>query len=227
MWMLVALAHAEPPAYDLRVDGVTETCLVGEVDAAWVAGVLEPEGLRPTGGAMLCAMAMTWEGRALQEAVFVLGTEAQDAQPAGWFLLSALNTRTFFAWVERTRNRAPYWPGKVLLDPGEDAARLALAGRRGGVVDARSPAPRPEPVQALELPFVGPIHLPDKHWFDAEFTGTQLLWDFRPGVDSFQLGTLTADPMATALHASGFVPRQWALRTAGSHAKTDTRGPRP
>lgn len=226
MLLALALAHAEPPAYDLRIEGAHETCLLGEADAAWVAEVLAPEGLEPAGGAMLCAMAMTWEGRDFQEAVFVLGTAPAGERPAGWFLLSALNTRTFFAWVERTRNRAPYWPGKVLRDPGEALARVSLAGRRGGIVDALAPAPAPESVQAVDQPFVGPIHLPGRRWFDAEFTGAQTVWDFRPGVDRFALGSLTADPMATALHASGFVPKRWAVREAAAHSKTDTRGPR-
>lgn len=224
--LLLVSAAAAAPAYTIRVEGVQETCLLGEVDAAWADALMAAEGLVATHRAMLCAMDLTWEGRRFQEAVFTLEVAATGDQAAGWYLLSALNTRAFFAWVERSRNRSPYWPGKVVRDPGDATARLSLAGRRGGIAEASCPAPAPE-ATAVEAPFQGPIQLPERHWFDAEFSGGQRVWDFRPGVDTWSVGSLTADPMATALHASGFVPKQWAVREAGVHAKTDTQGPRP
>jgi len=222
-----APAAPESPPLVIRVDGVVETCLLGEVDAAWVRALLAEEGLVPSGGAMLCGTDLTWSGTRFQEAVFVLGTGPVGELSPGWFLVSALNSRPFFAWVERTKNRSPYWPGRVVVDAGEHAARLTVGGRRAGILDATAAAPASEAVVRTEAEFRGPIHLPGRAWFAAEFTGAQDTWPFQPGVDAFVRTEGSADPLGVVLGAAGFQPRSWSLRAAGVHAKSETQGVRP
>ncbi len=222
-----AFAGAAPaaPPLDLRVEGVVESCLVGEVDAAWVAALLAPEGLVFAGSAMVCGTDLEWSGTPFQEAVFVVATAPVGELGAGWFLVSALNSRPFFAWVERTKNRSPYWPGRIVIDPGDHYARITVGGRRAGIFEATSAGG--EEVVRSDEGFRGPIHLPGRAWFAAEFSGDRESWAFRTVSSTFVVAPGGTEPFAVALERSAFQPREWSVREQAVHAKSGTQAVRP
>lgn len=113
-----------PRKFDVVVSPVREVTLVGRADLGHWQRNLAVHGLHPTdanGSAemLLSSCEARFKGirfRELSVSVFVTqfaGGRTRD----GAFLLRAFNSIRFFAFVERTMFRTPYYPQQVALDP--------------------------------------------------------------------------------------------------------------
>lgn len=217
-------AAPQPGVYPIAVEPVDELCLAGPVDAGWAAGLLGPEGLVAAAvdgapSASVCATASSFLGKDFAEAVFGLTVEGAGSEP-DLFLVRALNSVRFFAWVERTRNRSPYGYGAVTHSSDPAALSVLLATADGEVLRAGSTHPPGPASPAVEV-FEGRVLQPGRSFFYARLEGALTRRPFVPG-DTFAVGPDAADPFAAALRASGFTPVEWRIRPAGRHAKTDT-----
>lgn len=229
-----------PRKFDVVVSPVREVSLVGGADLSYCRQRLAPHGLHATerdGRAemLLSACEARFKGvrfRELSLSIFV-AREAGSAARDGALLLRAFNSVRFFAWVERTLFRTPYYPGRIAVSP-DAPATIQLGGTRDPILRAAmagdgSAATRMAIPAAAGL-WQGPLFLPDLH--DAAAPATRLFYGslsgdtrtlpFDAARDVFQLGSAARDPVVLLLTKAGFEPTTWIVRAAATHGKSKT-----
>lgn len=229
-----------PRKFDVVVSPVREVTLVGHADLSYWQRQLAINGLHPTdanGNAemLLSSCEARFKGirfRELSVSVFVTeraGGRSRD----GAFLVRAYNSIRFFAFVERTMFRTPYYPQQIALDPQVpafmrlgDAAQpvLRAAMSKNAASSARNAVPaKPDGWQ-------GPIFLPDlrspqassSRLFYGSLTGDTRTITYDFGADTFEFDVQGGDPIARVLTESQFAPHEWILRAAATHGKSKT-----
>jgi hypothetical protein len=226
---------AQAVTYDVTLSGVQEVCLAGTADLAYWEKLLRPEGLAPAvkdGRAELsvCAMASRFMGIGFREAVLTVATTATpgSGRKDGLYLVTAVNSNPFFAWVERQTNQAPYQSGTVVA--AIEPTRTALGWGEGRLMGVQAVMTAPAAAQrSVQEPFEGPVYLPKDlspkrpqgAYFAVRLSGTTDVSPFDKRRDSFLLGN---DSLAVVKHLrrSHFVPQEWRVRRDATHAKSGT-----
>lgn len=208
------------------VEDVQEVSLLGSADLAFWAEHLRAEGLRPAehqGQARITVVATgaRFKGMPFRELAI---TVAVAGEGEAGFLLHAFNTSRFFAFVERTCFKTPYYPGQVEL--GTDGA-AAFGVSRDAQALLRAEA-GPDTARGDWLPdrWEGRVHLPRRHgaeWcFHAEMSGPSRRFAFDPVHDTLAISPAEDVPVLGWLLESGFMGSEWLLRRHAVHAKSRT-----
>lgn len=226
-----------PRKFDVIVSPVREVSLLGRADLRYWQERLKVHRLHPTevdGRAemMLSSCEARFRGVRFREflaAVFVTAKPGRRDRD-GVLLLRAFNSLRFFAWVERTMFRTPYYPGRVSLSP-EFPAFMRLGDEATPIVEVAMSAANDRTLPAASPDgWEGPIFLPDLNddavesarLFYGSLTGDTHTMSFDPIRDVFRLGNSQSDPVVSPLVESGFEPHEWILRAAGRHGKSKT-----
>jgi hypothetical protein len=222
-----------PVKYHVEIANVREVSIVGDADLAMWRRRLQGEGLRPTivdGRAQLVISAvdakfMGIRFREMSLSVFV--SQHGDDRRDGAFLAHAFNSVRFFAWVERTMFRTPYWPARLEVSCQPASFKAAQGGRT--LIEARRAAkPVPDlPLWVGEDGWQGPIYLPARFEGDAgsmfhgKIGGRTQVFPF--GTDDVlrMLPTEGNEPLAWFID-SDFTPREWHIRESARHGKSKT-----
>lgn len=211
------------------IEPVEELCLDGKVNAAWAEGILAAEGLhaRIVDGhavATVCGQHARFMGLAFSEATASLAVSdtAGGASLDAVYLADALNSRAFFAWVERSKNKLPYREGKVETRAAGDSLRMRFVVGTTEVLDATAPAIPPGSPTAMAN-YEGPAYLAGGRVFEVRLLGNETTVPFDPSTHSFTLAPAGRDPISDLLSAGQFTPTQWRVRPAGRHEKGRTK----
>lgn len=218
---------ARPPNAAV-VQDVQEVSLLGSADLAFWEEHLRAEGLRPAvhqGQARITvvATAARFKGVPFRELAITVAVAGEDE--AG-FLVHAFNTSRFFAFIERTCFKTPYYPGQVEL--GTETSAAFSASRDGQVLLRAEALPDAGQSQADWLPdrWEGRVHLPRRHgadWcFHAEMSGPSRRFAFDPEYDTLAISRADGVPVLGWLLESGFRGSEWLLRRHAVHAKSKT-----
>jgi hypothetical protein len=150
-----------------------------------------------------------------------------DAAPARIFLLHAFNSVPWFAWAERTFFQTPYYPGQTQMQaraPARVELRLGPdTALSAAMCEARAPAWRGEET------WEGGILLPRRisrtaraeRCFTARLSGLTEVYPF-VSADEFELAPAPEAPILQLLRDSGCAGREWHVRAAAVHAKSET-----
>jgi len=215
---------------------VREVSLLGRADLAYWEKRLQAEDLYPANidgqaGILIGATDSVYLGKAFREfTICVLSSRRHDEPaPEGVFLVQAINSVRFFAWVERTCFATPYFHGVVELKPALPASvkmtfqnQVVFAAQMG---DSASRSP-----ETMDYGFSGPVFLPRNRqrstaaskFFYARIQGQTTVIPFDPRLDQLELGTASADSCVESLRASRFTVTHWHLRPDAQHAKAKT-----
>lgn len=221
--------------YPVTVRPVTEVSLTGAADLVFWRARLQPEGLAPyddQGQARLVLIGadMRWMGvRFTELSISVALSRGPSAdQPGGMYLAQAFNSVGWFAWVERRLFQTPYELGRTEL-AAQPPACLALTIGGVPVFRASMAAARLSAWRGDEV-WEGGVFLPGRvsgtprseKLFFARLSGDTEIHPFQPENDTLEL---TPTPRAEAIQwlaDSGFAPREWRLRRAATHQKSQT-----
>ncbi len=229
-----------PRKFDVVVSPVREVTLIGRADLGYWQHYLAVHDLHPTDASgnaemLLSSCEARFKGirfRELSVSVFVTqhaGGRSRD----GAFLVRAFNSIRFFAFVERTMFRTPYYPQQVALDPqvpafmrlGDAAQPVLHAAMSKNVVTSDNTAHPATPDG-----WQGPIFLPDlrspqaasPRLFYGSLTGETQTIAYGSVADTFELGSPESEPIVPILIESQFAPHEWILRAAATHGKSKT-----
>lgn len=225
-------SSAKPPKekhLGISIEPVEELCLDGKVDATWAEGILAAEGLhaRIVDGAAVatvCGQHSRFMGLAFSEATATLWVtnSAGGGSADAVYLADALNSRAFFAWVERSKNKLPYRNGQVETRAAGDSLRMRLVVGTTEVLDAAAPAIPPGSPTAMAN-YEGPAYLAGGKVFEVRLLGNETTVPFDASTHTFKLAAAGRDPMSDLLTAGRFTPTQWRVRPAGRHEKGRTK----
>jgi hypothetical protein len=211
---------------------VREVSLHGTADLAYWTDQLAPHDLRPLerdGQARVLVIAADgrFHGVRFRELSFSVlvevGTHA--AAREGAYLVHAYNSSRFFAWCERTFFRTPYSAGDVAVAAADPVSvELRLGGRTAFRVARTVALPT---TAAAEGGWDGIVFLPSARpemdrSFHARVRGVTTTLPFDAASDTIQIHTDSDAPVLRSLLDSGFVPKEWQLRSDATHAKSTT-----
>lgn len=192
---------------DVRISPVHETCLVGTVSATWAAQRLAAVGLAADDGdasdgtvtAAVCAQDAAFHGLAFREAILMVNGRDQAT-----LLVQGVESRPWFARVERRRNHAPYDAGTITRSATTMDVRVGDTLLLTATVSAAPTSPG-------RYLTVGELYgLPG--WRAAiDLSGSLLERAFDPATDTFTPGSL--------LQEAGFTPKSWWVGDDGVHAR--------
>ncbi|RIK83878.1 MAG: hypothetical protein DCC68_02600 [Planctomycetota bacterium] len=228
-----------PRKFDVVVSPVREVSLVGRADLSYCRERLAPHALHATeiegrGEMLLSACEARFKGvriRELSLSIFV-AREAGSSARDGALLLRAFNSIRFFAWVERTLFRTPYYCGRIAVSP-DPPVSIRLGDDDNSIVRATmgdTDSAKPLAIPAVADGWQGPIFLPDLHdaaapaarLFYGSLTGDTRTIPFHAKCDVFRLGPTASDPIAPLLTDARFEPAAWIVRAAATHGKSKT-----
>lgn len=216
--------------YLVTVPNVQEASLYGSADLDFWREQLKPEGLAPRDDAgrvelLLIAARMQWLGVWFSE--LSISIALSPAAPARALLLYAFNSLPWFAWAERTFFQTPYYSGQTRLETRVPARiELSLTGAAGlsaTMTEARAPA------WSGDETWEGGILLPRRlsraaraeKLFHARLSGTTAVYPFA-STDALSLTPAPGAPILQQLKDSHFTGKEWHLRAAATHAKSET-----
>lgn len=223
--------------YHVQITNVREVSLFGRADLAFWKDRLQAEHLFPAseeGSAQLLissveARFMGILFRELSISVAVCRKEGEAVQE-GYFLVQAFNSLRFFAWVERTFFRTPYYPGKIQV-VASLPARAQVSQAEGTLLRAEMSAESCASgrlAREEELTWEGPIFLPRKDAgndsakvFFARLSGLSKVFPFEKG-DVISLTPSPSAPVIGWLRDSQFAGKEWLIRTSATHGKSKT-----
>lgn len=222
-----------PVKYHVQIANVHEVSLVGDADYATWKRRLSADALRPTmvdGRAQLLISAvdarfMGIRFRELSLSVFV--SQHGDDRRDGAFLMHAFNSVRFFAWVERTMFRTPYWPARLEVSCQPASFTAAQGGRT--LIEARRAAKAvPDlPLWVGEDGWEGPIYLPARFegdsgsMFYGKIGGRTQVHPFGPD-DVLRMLPTEGNGALQWFVDSDFTPREWHIRESARHGKSKT-----
>jgi hypothetical protein len=221
--------------YDVEVSPVREVSLVANADWDFWRRKLEPEGVTPAridGRAelLVCGASARFKGIRFRELSFSV---AVCRDPAGatrdaMFLVRAFNSIRFFAWVERTFFRTPYYAGDVTVDVGPPAkSGLTTNGTARLRAEMNGAAGR-TPLRTGDDGWEGPILLPrfrptdEAKMFRAKLAGLTRVYEFSTADDVLRIEPTSEHEVFADLAASDFRGREWHVREAAYHGKAKT-----
>ncbi|MFO0811281.1 MAG: hypothetical protein U0746_21845 [Gemmataceae bacterium] len=220
--------------YDVEIANVREVSLVGTADLAYWADRLRPAGLHPTvadGRALLLlvAVAARFNGIPFHElsvSVFLSREVGGPGRDAG-YLVHAYNSIRFFAWVERTFFRTPYYPASLEVACGPPASFRVSRG--GATLLAASMASGRQPTRDGDEYWEAPIYLPGRgreadasRLFHAKLSGRTQTYPFEAGKDVLKLAPESGEPVVALLAESHFAGKEWVVRANATHGKSKT-----
>jgi hypothetical protein len=219
--------------YDVEVSPVHEVSLLASADWEYWRKKLEPEGLVPAqvdGRAELiaCGASARFKGirfRELSISISVCRTPGGPTRDA-MFLARAFNSIRFFAWVERTFFRTPYYAGEIAVDTGSRVATtLHLQGTaiwRATMNQAASRAPLRQADEGWEGTLLLPTGDRDPKQFRAKLWGRTRVYPFSTAEDELRIEPSSEHAVFADLIASDFRGREWHVRDSAFHGKSKT-----
>ncbi len=233
-----ASSLSAPRKYIAEVRNSQEVSLYGSADLTFWTKQLLPEKLVPVeknGQAqlMISAVASRWLGVPFSEFMIAVLANPVDHSPLvgsspGMYLLTAYNTSRPFTFIEQRYFLTPYTHGVVQVECGQTPSfRLKL--RPGEVVSAVRKSQFPLRPTVDEI-WEGPIYLPPRpakarlpgKLFYARLAGLTEISPFQTSEDSFCATATASDPVFGWLMESGFAGREWHIRSAATHARSQT-----
>jgi hypothetical protein len=221
--------------YDVEVSPVREVSLVAEADWEFWRRKLEPQGVTPAkvdGRAelMVCGASARFKGIRFRELSFSVAVCREPGGPArdAMVLVRAFNSIRFFAWVERTFFRTPYYAGDVTVEVGPPAKNgLTLGGVAIWRAEMKGNAER-KPLRTGDDGWEGPILLPrlrptdEPKMFRAKIAGLTRVYGFSTADDVIRIEPSSEHGVFADLIASDFRGREWHVREAAFHGKAKT-----
>lgn len=223
--------------YDVEIANVREVSLWGTADLAYWAERLRPAGLHPTvadGRALVqvVACAARFKGIRFRELSVSVSVSRHEggAGRDGAYLLHAWNSIRFFAFVERTVFRTPYYHGGLAVEPGPPAfARLTEGGATTYAAEMAADAATRRPTRDGDECWEGPVYLPGRggsadggRLFHAKLGGSTRAYPFAHGIDVLKLDAERGSPVIGQLTASRFAGLEWLVRDGATHGKSKT-----
>lgn len=219
--------------YGVVVRDVKEVILRGVADRAFWEAHLEVQGLHPAigadGGAQVHVQTTDtrFRGVLFREGIVSVFTteEPGGASPDGAYLVGAYSTVRLFAWVERFFFGSPHLHGAIPDGLGGAASTLSIGTPRERAIEGRMGGDG-VPGERISECWEGPIFLP-RHpgrprepgrLYYARLEGTHDVYPFREGADEVILHP--GSRAVELLRASDFLPRQWRVGAAGTHARS-------
>ena len=229
---------SSPPQYIAEVRNSREVTLSGTADLDYWKQKLRPEKLVPVeqdGHArlMISAVASCWLGVRFSEFLIAVQSQpmpqtAMSGASDGMYLLTAFNTSRAFAFMEQRYFQTPYTYGNVEVQCVSQPS-FRLKQRTGEMVMAVQTTPRAGALKVHEH-WEGAIYLPPRpaksrtpgNVFYARLSGLTEISPFLPGEDTLRITPSRSDPVLGWLLESGFVGREWHVRSAATHARSKT-----
>jgi hypothetical protein len=220
--------------YVAKIQNVTEVILIGRADLDFWQAHLRSAQLRPCvmqdqAYVQISATDARWRGFHFREFTLSIGVgDADDTdQPRASYLAHAFNSLPLFAWMEQTFFRTPYYPGAIDVQLAPSAGLAVTVN--GTVAFKATMSDQAVKVGETDEDWFGPIHLPDRsaqpigngEVFYAHLSGRTDRYAFSPA-DSCAITPTPTASIFQRLRDSQFVPREWRLRSAASHAKSKT-----
>lgn len=214
--------------YDVQVSNVREVTLLGSADLAYWRDHLHSTGLYPVpeSGEAQIVMSATearFMGIRFREFPISIPVSLTDGGPQdGYYLIHAINSIRFFAFVERVRFRTPYFYGRVEMSHALPSA-FRFTGE-GVLIEARmgsSAMNRPLADSWLGQDWEWPVLLPGSQQgkagdlFYARVHGASRCYRFEPE-DAILLQPSAHHPVIQWLIESEFAPTHWSLRESAS-----------
>jgi hypothetical protein len=221
--------------YDVEVSPVREVSLVAQADWEFWRRRLEPEGVTPArvdGRAelMVCGASARFKGIRFREISFSVAVCREPGGPTrdAMFLVRAFNSIRFFAWVERTFFRTPYYAGDVAVEIGPPVRNgLSVGGTPLWRAEMSGAATRP-PIRDGDDGWEGPILLPrfrptdEAKMFRAKVAGLTRVYAFSSADDVLRIEPSAEHAVFAELIESDFRGREWHVREAAFHGKAMT-----
>lgn len=233
---------SKPVRWAAELAQVREVSLLGTADLEFWKEKLLQEDLLPSereGRAQLMIVAADAKFMGFRFCELSFSVEVRQQQrdrSDGAYLLRAFNSNWFFAFCERVFFATPYNYGDVRVSVSLPAS-IHLVHQRKDAFQAELRADpsglRREPSRCGEESWEGPIFLPKRlheqqkqgsqgNWFLARIRGHTLTYPFIAGQDSITLRPGPDSEFLQDLLDSHFVPNEWAIREAATHAKSKT-----
>lgn len=224
---------ATAPAYVAEVRNSRELTLFGTADFDFWARKLHPEGLVPINRdgraeVMISAVASRWLGVRFSEMVMAVITETLpgEQETLSFYLAAAYNSSRSFTFIEQRYFQTPYLHGEIDVRLTSDETLLQLHRRTGETLKAAVHGSGTQSSQVEEL-WEGAIYLPPRslggrNKFYARLAGPTQVQPFLPGQDQLEIVPAVSGSPLAWLVESGFVGREWHIRTQANHARSKT-----
>ncbi|MDA7978168.1 MAG: hypothetical protein MPJ50_05285 [Pirellulales bacterium] len=225
------------PKTAAEVHPVREVLLVGEADLEPFAKLLASEGLRPAEFSRRARLLISTTDTKFYGVRFrefsvsvVVENDAADANGlTSVFLIQAINTVRFFAWVERRVFSTPYAHARIAMSSAPSA--FANVDKQGTpLVRMRMDSVDRKPLRQGEEHLDCQVYLPTKPGRDpqqhgtlffATLTGTAAVYAPSPE-DEVTFHSHGEFPVLQQLIDANCRPVEWLLRDFGRHKKTKT-----
>lgn len=209
--------------------------LRGRADLSFWAERLEREDLVPLndGGKarlLLIAVDAKFMGVRFREFSVAVSLDAPSGNDGhdAVYLPQAFNSLRLFAFVERTFYHTPYYPARIRVEtrlPAAFEVSLAEGVILRAEMSADSTPPSRKPARSEEERWEGPILLPransqkEGKLFFARLIGHTNAYPFAAR-DTITLKPTSRAPIIEWLAESEFLPQEWAIRDAATHARS-------
>lgn len=236
--MLATQPTAAPIPYLVQLSGVHEVSLIGTADLDYWQERLRQEDLYPidVGGEaqiQICVCEGSFLGVRFREfSVSVRVSRRQNDPTEGAFLVRAYNSIRFFAFVERTLYRTPYYHAGIYVS-ARAPAYLDLASPDGIFCAAMLPGDgqhHRRPARGEPDGWEGAIYLPRRSTkpgavgevFYGKLAGQTLVYPFDEDCDFVKLVPSARGGVLRQLSDSRFRVKEWHVRQDATHAKSRT-----